>query len=73
MQKITFWSWLKKQIKRDDPVGDLVRDLSRDPCLAKNSANFGKILYHLREEHGVGTEVIAALRQAQAEYEQVKS
>lgn len=65
-----FWKWLKEQAKRDDPVGDLVRDLQRDSCLKKDRINYGIILYHLREVHGVSGAVIDALRRAQREYEQ---
>lgn len=35
-----FYMWIKKQKNRDDPVGDLSKDIIRDVSFPKNINNF---------------------------------
>lgn len=39
---MTFWQWLKKQKRRDDPVGDLARDAIADKVRQRSSLQWWK-------------------------------
>lgn len=66
MKNITFRQWLKLQRWRDDPVGDLARDLLDDPC-AKGLRTVGSIRRHILA-HIPCVGVVDALDAAIAEY-----
>jgi hypothetical protein len=42
---MTFTAWLRKQVWRDDPVGDLARDVVVDPTWPRTRGYFGFHLY----------------------------
>ena len=63
----SFWYWLKKQKKRQDPVGDLSRDLMADPELGGGDHGCGVLAKYLKDR-GVGGEVFDALDTAWREY-----
>ena len=51
---VPFITWLTGEVYRDDPVGDLARDVLRDRadgCLAWTSGSFGGLKRHLLEAH----------------------
>lgn len=64
----TFIQWLKTQKKRDDPIGDLARDVVDDSCAPK-AGSFYDLKRHLVNKHDVYDEmVLGALVEAHKEY-----
>ncbi len=67
----TFIQWLKTQKKRDDPVGDLARDLADDSC-APSAGSYYDLKRHLVNKHDVfDGKVLDALVRAHGEYARV--
>jgi hypothetical protein len=64
---LTFTTWLKQQAKRDDPVGDLAGDVSRDSYWP-HRGGLRTYIQHLTN-HGACEDAIKALKQAWREYE----
>lgn len=48
MRQITFRRWLNQQEYRDDPTGDLARDIRRDPGLVRTNQSLGELYRWLR-------------------------
>lgn len=67
MNQETFVSWLLKQNGRDDPIGDLSCDISRDKSFPSNTASFNDVKSYF-EGKSVCAEVIEALNEAYSEY-----
>lgn len=64
--KNRFYSWLLRQTKRDDPIGDLACDAKRDKTFPKTSAK-GKITNYLHSK-GACHEAIESFNEAYAEF-----
>ena len=47
---MSFKTWLLKQQHRDDPVGDLARDVARDKHFPRRDAKFRTLVRHLDEQ-----------------------
>jgi len=62
----TFRQWLKQQEKRDDPVGDLARDVKADRPGVSSVEGLRRVL----EEHGAFQGAMDALETAAGEYGQ---
>lgn len=67
MTDITFRQWLKLQLFRDDPVGDLARDLLDDRC-ARWLRTPGSIMKHILFAHTPCAGAVEALDAAIGEY-----
>lgn len=64
----TFTKWLLQQAGRDDPIGDLSRDVARDPDWpAGSDANLGELAGYLRSM-GACRGALQALRKAWREW-----
>ena len=63
----SFWYWLRRQRKRQDPVGDLARDLFSDTELGGGDHGF-EFLKRYLERLDAMPEVLEALDRAWAEY-----
>jgi hypothetical protein len=66
---MTFTSWLRKQIRRDDPVGDLARDVVVDPTWPHTRGYFGFHWYLQKIRACEGAQ--RSLSQAWAEWSQI--
>lgn len=64
--KMTFLKWLKHQTYRNDPVGDLARDVSRDRGPGRFKTEHAWIR-HL-EERNACSAALAAVRRAWTEF-----
>lgn len=66
---MTFYSWLKKQKDRDDPIGDLASDVLRDSTLdtVKKSNSLASWRSHLNQK-GAPSQAIEALEEAFTEW-----
>lgn len=62
-----FYSWLTKQRDRDDPVGNLARDVMSDKSFPKETDSFSIIKIHLVIKNA-SDEVIQTLREAFDEF-----
>ena len=49
--KKTFYQWIKKQIKRNDPVGDLAKDIKFDREAPKGAAGFSQWQGYLHDNN----------------------
>jgi hypothetical protein len=65
--KMTFYAWLGKQIKRDDPVGDLARD-ARYPSADKPRRHTLTTWLNYLYKYNACDKAIEALRVAWGEY-----
>jgi YozE SAM-like fold len=63
-----FADWLKKQTKRDDPIGDLARDNAGDPDLP-DDGTFATYWEYLTFQRHAADVVLENLRDAWKEYE----
>lgn len=63
---MTFYGWLREQIKRNDPVGDFARDALADSSKPNAQTEKAWILY--LEKRNAGIEVIDAMQKAFKEY-----
>lgn len=69
MSKLSFVTWLRFRTDRDDPVGDLARDVERDPC-ALYLMTAKDLWLHMKDVHGVtrDEDSAAALKSAYQEW-----
>lgn len=66
---MTFYEWLNKQRKRDDPIGDVARDVYCDDCFPKDCDDIDKIHRHIGGiVHHACKEAHAAVDEAWFEY-----
>lgn len=69
--ELTFRQWMKKQDKRDDPVGDLARDMADDKAMQGVRLNSAKaFVSYLIAEHNPSESCIEAAKRAWREYEE---
>jgi len=68
---VDFYSWVTRQVDRDDPVGDLAMDISRDPGCPTRSSSLNKWTQYL-ECRNACTEAMAALKAAFKEFKEVR-
>lgn len=69
---MTFYNWLKKQDKRDDPVGDLAVDAQRDPTFPRAATSKEQVIeYIYRKNLSIGMYPLVkdAIKEAWKEYE----
>jgi uncharacterized protein YozE (UPF0346 family) len=62
-----FFRWLKRQVERDDPIGDLAEDVLRDTSFPK-STEAREVLRDYLETKRACTEALVALDEALAEF-----
>lgn len=61
-----FKSWLSKQSRRNDPIGDIARDMLEDPCWDGRAASAVK---HVKgQAHHASDAALEALDKALAEF-----
>ena len=65
-----FSTWLAKQQERDDPIGDLAKDVQRDPDRPGARAQYPGWVNHLQAKQASGA-AMDALQRAWQEYTQV--
>lgn len=63
MNRATFRDWLRDQESREDPLGDLARDVAADRKCPDNPAP-GDLITHLHAVHACQKAVDAAMRAA---------
>jgi hypothetical protein len=69
---LSFWSWLRKQKDRDDPVGDLARDATADYANGyKGVRSIGGLRARI-ESLGAGAPAMQALDETLREWRQTK-
>jgi uncharacterized protein YozE (UPF0346 family) len=68
-QPRTFTSWLRRQVRREDPVGDLARDAVRDPTWPRRTITIDRYRDYF-DEREAGYLAVATLDRAWAEWEQ---
>ena len=68
--KVNFKTWLLKQYKRDDPIGDLARDVKKNP-LPRGCTSWTKIYRFITQKHNPCDGAIKALHKAKREYEKL--
>jgi len=66
-QELGFRPWLNKQREREDPVGDIARDMREDSC-AKGLRSRSGLRKHIEEKHGASDAAVAALERAWEEW-----
>ena len=66
-----FYSWITEQVGRDDPVGDLAMDISRDPECPTSSSSLSEWVEYLNSRNACGY-AIEALATAFGEFSEVK-
>ncbi len=67
--KESFCSWLSKQTDRDDPIGDLARDVRDDSSRPHGNSGYRKWFGHIRIRSYSNSLVMDAFRKAWREYE----
>lgn len=65
--KSPFFRWLLRQLKRDDPIGDLAQDVRSDTSFPISSTNLDDLRTHLVLKHAI-PEAFVALDEAWAEW-----
>jgi uncharacterized protein YozE (UPF0346 family) len=65
----SFTAWLIEQRKRDDPTGDLARDVRRDLMWPRNARSLAAFRVYLRNNNA-DESAVAALEAAWAEYQE---
>lgn len=66
----TFWSWFDRQRCRDDAVGQLARDVYRDPARGDRSLTVLSLALFLRDQYSADGDLDAVMAaHAQAEYQ----
>lgn len=70
-----FWLWCRAQVAagRQDPVGDLARDVREDGrgrhrCWPRGSSHYATLYLHLRDAHHAPPHALALLRDAWTEW-----
>lgn len=64
----TFLAWLQAQTDRDDPIGDLAKDVLSDPCLPVADCGFTALRSHVKWTHHASAAALDALDRAYAEW-----
>lgn len=72
MKAYTFYGWLQKNTRRNDPIGDLAKDVRRDTDFPRDSTDVEWMHYHLSAKMAC-PEAHAALDDAWALYVAEKS
>lgn len=72
LSKSHFYKWLIKQQKRDDPIGDLARDVKRDKSYPFTTESLRKLESYLFRKKAID-EAIQALNEAYKEFKQKKT
>lgn len=67
MQSTTFRDWLITQNLRNDPIGDLARDVMDDEC-SRYSTGDKSLMAHVFKVHGLDNDVYKAFKAAQKEW-----
>ena len=70
-ETIPFYRWLLKQQDRDDPIGDLAKDIQRDKSFPIRTSSLQKLKDHLITKSPCD-EAIQALEEAHAEFKNNK-
>jgi hypothetical protein len=65
----SFFKWLRAQVDRDDPIGDLARDYVEDKCSPRRGG-YPALASHIRHAHHRDTDslVLQAAARANAEW-----
>jgi hypothetical protein len=66
--RLTFRQYLRQQRLRNDPVGDLARDVAHDPALYRVRLTPPRLALHLHQLTGVCDGALTALGIAWLEY-----
>lgn len=66
MSRVTFKQWMRKQVDRADPIGDVARDELADGC--SRGSTFEAIRAHAVDIHGAGDQVQSILDDMNREY-----
>jgi len=66
----TFRRWLKRQAKRDGPIGDIARDVCSDTC-ANRLQNYHTTLTHIVTEHFACNGALDALFESYLEWREI--
>ena len=66
MSKVSWSVWMKKQVKRDDSVGDLAKDMAADPNKPRGN-NFARWEKYIQEKNS-SKECMTAFYNAFSEY-----
>lgn len=67
-----FNRWLRRQRKRDDPVGDLARDSAKDPRWPRH-ANLKRSFVRYLSSRGVAEKVLASFESAWQEFQEASN
>lgn len=67
-----FYAWLQKKRRRDDPIGDLARDVARDSSFPSSEMNIERLRLYLMHKHACA-EAICAIDEGYREFSQSKS
>jgi len=70
-QKLGFYGWLKKQRKRDDPIGDIARDAMEDRDFPRRAKSLTVYVDYLEDINACG-DAISALHTCWQEYQVYK-
>lgn len=65
----SFTNWIKGQVRRNDSIGDIAREIRQDPCWPGRSRSKQTFLNHLLYEHEASPEALTALEKAYQEWE----
>lgn len=69
---MTFYDWLVKQDKRDDPVGDLAIDAQRDPSFPTEAVYKEELIEHIYRKSlyvEMYRKIVRTIKEAWKEYE----
>lgn len=64
MKRKRFWTWLKEQARRDDPIGDLASDALRSPPSSRSARGLREHMTDRRAHYAA----LRALDDAEAEW-----
>jgi len=63
-----FFKWLLRQLKRDDPIGDLAKDVKRDPDFPKTAKTREIIRSYIAHKAHVSRETLVAFDESWSEF-----
>lgn len=66
--EVSFRTWLADQVRRDDPIGDVARDVVQDCCLPLEVSTYPAIRRHMVIDHGASYSSEDALSAAAREW-----
>lgn len=67
-----FYIWLQKKKRRDDPIGDLARDVAEDSSFPSSETNIERLRLHLMHKRACA-EALCALDEGYREFSQPQS